>query len=126
VTTIQIVRLVAPEFSTVADADLTGWIELTAPMVSRKRFARLYEQALALLTCHRMKMSGLGTDNGTGTVADSMRVASYSEGDRSVSFNTSQQVNILSDAELALTTYGLQYLSIRRGVIIPITSAGEV
>ena len=87
-------------------------------------FGKLYEQALALLTAHRLKMSGYG-DSQLGTVGDSLRVGSYSEGETSIGFTVSQQTNLLADAELALTPYGLQFLSLRRLVIIPIRSAGE-
>ena len=121
---LQIFRLVAAEFDDLADETVENWIELTEPMISRKRFGKLYEQALALLTAHRLKMSGYG-DMTLGKVGDSLRVGSYSEGETSVSFTVNQQTNLLADAELALTPYGLEYLSLRRLVIIPIRSAGE-
>ena len=121
---LQIFRLVAAEFDDLADETVENWIELTEPMISRKRFGKLYEQALALLTAHRLKMSGYG-DTTLGKEGDSLRVGSYSEGETSVSFTVNQQTNLLADAELALTPYGLEYLSLRRLVIIPIRSAGE-
>lgn len=121
---IQIFRLVATEFDDLNDETVENWLELTAPMISRKRFGKLYEQALALLTAHRLKLSGYG-DTTLGKVGDSLRVGSYSEGETSVSFTVSQATNLLADAELALTPYGLEYLSLRRLVIIPIRSAGE-
>lgn len=120
----QIFRLVATEFDDLNDETVENWLELTAPMISRKRFGKLYEQALALLTAHRLKLSGYG-DTTLGKVGDSLRVGSYSEGETSVSFTVSQATNLLADAELALTPYGLEYLSLRRLVIIPIRSAGE-
>lgn len=121
---IQIFRLVATEFEDLTDDTVEKWLELTAPMISKKRFGKLYDQALALLTAHRLKMSGYG-DTTLGRVGDSLRVGSYSEGETSVSFTVSQGTNLLADAELALTPYGLEYLSLRRLVIIPIRSAGE-
>ena len=121
---IQIFRLVETEFDDLNDETVENWLELTAPMISRKRFGKLYEQALALLTAHRLKLSGYG-DTTLGKVGDSLRVGSYSEGETSVSFTVSQATNLLADAELALTPYGLEYLSLRRLVIIPIRSAGE-
>lgn len=121
---IQIFRLVATEFDDLNDETVENWLELTAPMISKKRFGKLYEQALALLTAHRLKLSGYG-DTTLGKVGDSLRVGSYSEGETSVSFTVSQATNLLADAELALTPYGLEYLSLRRLVIIPIRSAGE-
>lgn len=121
---LQIFRLVATEFESLADETVENWFYLTAPFISRKRFGKFYEQALALLTAHRLKMAGYG-DSTLGTVGDALRVGSYSEGETSVSFTVNQGTNLLSDAELALTTYGLEYLSIRRMVVIPIRSAGE-
>jgi len=54
-----------------------------------------------------------------------MRVASYSEGETSISFNSNMGQLTEKDAELALTKYGIQFLSLRRMRIMPITSAGE-
>ena len=122
--TLQIVRLVATEFEDLSDETIEMWIDLTKPLISKKVFGKLYEQALALLTANRLKMSGYG-DSQLGTVGDALRVGSYSEGETSIGFTVSQQTNLLADAELALTPYGLQFLSLRRLVIIPIRSAGE-
>ena len=121
---LHIFRLVATEFDTLSDETIENWLDLTSPFISKKRFGKLYEQALSLLTAHRLKMAGYG-DSTLGTVGDSLRVGSYSEGETSVSFTVNQATNLLADAELALTPYGLEYLSLRRMVIIPIRSAGE-
>lgn len=123
-------RLVASEFAGVDNKTVKSWMELTAPLVSRKKFKNLYDQSLALLTAHRMKLSGAyeaaSEEGGSsiGSIADSLRVASYSEGSTSISFNNSVSA-LTNDAELALTVYGTQYLTLRRMVIMPITSAGE-
>ena len=122
--TLQIFRLVATEFDSLVDETIENWIELTAPLISKKRFGKLYNQALALLTAHRLKMSGYG-DGTLGTVGDTLRVGSYSEGETSVSYTVNQATNLMVDADLALTPYGLEYLSLRRLVVIPIRSAGE-
>lgn len=123
-TQLEIFRLVASEFSDVKDEDVEKWLELSKPLLSVKRFGNLYDQALALITAHRMKMAGVG-DNSMGSIADSMRLASYSEGEVSVNYTSSQQTNVTTDAEYALTVYGLQYLSLRRSKIMTILSAGE-
>lgn len=121
---LEIFRMVAQEFEEIKDDEVCKWIELVKPIVSEKRFGKMYNQALALLAAHRLKMAGKG-DNTTGKIDDMMRVNSYSEGDISVGYSVSQNVNASVDAEYALTAYGLQYLSIRRLVIVPIISAGE-
>lgn len=121
---LEIFRMVATEFGDVKDEEVQKWLQLSAPMISRKRFGKLFDQAHALLTAHRMKMAGYG-DSSYGTVGDTLRVGNFSEGETSIGFTTSQATNLLADGELALTPYGLEYLSLRRLVIIPIRSAGE-
>lgn len=123
-TALQIFRLVAAEFADMKDEVVSQWIELTAPLISKRVFGKLYDQALALLTAHRLKLGGYG-DSSLGTVGDALRVGSYTEGETSISFSTNQATNLLVDADLVLTPYGLQYLALRRLVVIPIRSAGE-
>lgn len=97
-------------------------------MVSRKKFGRLYEQALAFLVCHYMKMLNIGDDTGTGTtqsqlgsIDNALRLSSYSEGGVSISWSVSSAGLKDIDSDFTLTTYGLQYLNLRRLVIVPIT-----
>lgn len=121
---IEIFRLIASEFADLKDETVEKWIELSKPLISAKRFGDTYTQALALLTAHRLKMAGYG-DNSTGTIGDTLRVGNYSEGETSIGFTTNQATNLLVDAELTLTSYGLQFLSLRRSRIMSIVSAGE-
>ncbi len=121
---LEIFRMVATEFAAVADEEVFKWMGLAMPFISKKRFGKSYDHAIAYLTAHKMKMSGLG-DNSMGKVDDALRVNNYHEGDASIGFSVSQANNMSVDAEYALTTYGLQYLQIRRTRIIPIISAGE-
>lgn len=123
-TVIDMIRLIAPEFDNTSDNELEQWIEFATPFVSKKQFGKLYNQALALFICHKMKVANLGEDNGMGTFADAVRFSSYSEGSRSVSFNGG--INGSADDELKLTPYGLQYISLRKMVVVPITSSGLV
>ena len=125
-----IFRILAAEFALVEDNTVLQWIDLTAPMVSRKLFGPLYEQAVAILTAHRMKIAGCGEEQSSEDgglqlgIGDTLRVSSYSEGETSISFNSSA-ASTLSDSELTLTAYGMQYLSLRRMVIMPIRCSGE-
>ena len=121
-TAIEIVRLVGAEFSGIQDSDIEKWIEICRPMVSKKQFGKLYEQALAYLVCHKLKMHGNGENplGDIGTIGIGFAVGSVSEGGSSVSFGASQSSNLVTDAELGLTVYGLQFLSLRRMVVIPI------
>lgn len=122
----DIFRLLATEFSQISNDTLTNWIELTTPLVSAKLFGNLYDQAVALLVAHRLKLAGFGLTGSTGSITDMYRVVSYSEGETSVKYSASRETaNLLADGELALTQYGLQFLSLRRMRIIPIISSGE-
>ena len=124
-TVIDMIRLIGPEFDNVSDVDLEQWIEFALPFVSKKQFGKLYNQALALFICHKMKVANLGdSNNGMGTFADAVRFSSYSEGSRSVSFNNG--INGSADDELKLTPYGLQYIALRKMVVVPITSSGLI
>lgn len=121
---VKIFRLMATEFADLNAEAVESWMELTEPIISRKVFGKLYDQALALLTAHRLKMAGYG-DSSYGTVGDTLRIGSYSEGETSIGFTVNQGTNLMVDAELALTPYGLEYLSLRRLVVISVRSAGE-
>jgi len=130
---LRIFRIMATEFSAIADDVVLAWIELTAPLISQRRFKNLWAQALALLTAHRMKMANAGVGEGGDPLADVggigvgnlMRVSNYSEGQVSLGFNNNIAQYTETNAELALTEYGIQYLSLRRMRIAPIVSAGE-
>lgn len=114
----RIIRLTAPEFEMVVDEDLNDWIELTRPLVSRKQFGDLYEQALALRVCHAMKMAGMGSeDEAGGAFSSRVGISSISDGGTSISFGAAQGVN---DPELGQTVYGVQYSSLAAQAIIPI------
>ncbi len=134
---LAIFRLVATEFADMPDDDVvdtdTGkvtkygvnsFLQLYSDQISEKRFGKSYEKALAYLTAHKLKMNGYG-NNENGLIGDSLRVGSYSEGETSISYTTNQQTNLQVDAEYALTVYGLEFLTLRRNVVIPIISAGE-
>ena len=123
-TTLEIFRMTANEFNEISDDDIEEWIELVKPLISEKKFGNTYSLALALLVAHKLKMCGYG-DTSIGRVDDSLRASSYSEGEVSISYSASQSGSISVDAEYTLTTYGLQFLGIRRSKIIPILSAGE-
>lgn len=123
-TALEVFRMIGSEFSGMNNDEVQKWIDLATPLISKRVFGDAYYQALALLTAHRLKMNGYG-DSSVGTVDDSLRVSSYSEGSTSIGFSVSQGNNIQVDAEYALTVYGLQYLTLRRQRIIPIRIAGE-
>ena len=101
---IRTARAVAAEFRDEKDRVLEEYIEIFSPLVGRKVFGDKYFLAMAYLIAHKMKMAGLG-DNQYGTIAESMRLASVSEGDSSISFNSAQSPTKDADAEYLLTSY---------------------
>jgi len=135
---IRIFRIVAAEFAEIPDEDevdsetgkttygLTSYMDIFKDQISEKRFGSTYPKALAYLTAHKLKMMDCGADgDNIGSIASSLRLASASEGETSVSFSTNQASNLQKDAEYALTIYGLEFLTLKRNAIIPIVSAGE-
>jgi hypothetical protein len=130
-TPIQVLRLIAPEFSGVSDTTVEAWLDLCKPLTSRKKFRRLYTQALALLAAHRMKLAGVTASGTSESELSAMSeykahgISNVSEGDTSVGFANAGVTTPGYDSDYALTDYGIQYLSLRRQVVMPITSAGE-
>ena len=131
---IEIFRLVAKEFANVTDDELEKWFQFTRPMVSRKEFGNLYEQALAYLTAHRMKMAGLGdvasSESGDGlesiSMASALRLTSAHEGNVSVSFKSAGSSSSSGGGDYDLTVYGVEYQRLLRMAIIPIRCSGEL
>lgn len=129
-TAAEIIRFIGGEFKSVNDTTLEKWIEIVRPMVSQKQFGKLYEQALAYLVCHKLKLAGygeslLGDMGGGGSANTDFSISSVSEGGSSISFGANQTSGLASDSELGLTSYGVQYLQLRRMVIVPIHCGGE-
>ena len=125
-TAVEIIRLIGGEFESMDDETINKWIEVVRPMVSKKQFGTLYEQGLAYLVCPKMKMAGLGESplGGLGSIGVGFGIGSVSEGGSSISFGANQSSNLATAAELGLTVYGLQFLQLRRSVIVPIHSSG--
>lgn len=120
----EIIRNTMNEFAEVPDETIHIFISLAEPLVSKKRFGKMYQQALAYLAAHKMKMSGFGKTIGIGTIGDTIGLSSVSEGETSVSFSNNQAANITTDSEFGLTVYGMQYLQLRKHCIVTIVSAG--
>ena len=128
-TAIEIIRLIGTEFEDTDDETIEQWVEMVKPMVSKKQFGKLYEQAIAYLVCHKMKMSGAGANplgSELGNInAIGFAVGSISEGGSSISFGASQSSNLTKDAEYGLTSYGMQFLNLRKLAIVPIHISGQ-
>ena len=85
---LTLLRTIAPEFEELEDTTLQTWLDLTQPLVSKSAFDAAYEQAVAYLAAHRMKMAGLGESGAFGSAIDRAGVTSYTEGSTSVSFGS--------------------------------------
>lgn len=127
-TVIEMVRMIGNgEFDNVSDGDIGKWAEFVDPMVSKKQFGKLYDQAKALLICHKMKMAGLGenTLGDLGKIGNSFAASSVSDGGSSISYANAGVGNLATNAEFGMTIYGMQYLQLLRICIMPIRVSGE-
>ena len=124
---IDYVKMISEEFKNWPEDELGKWIDFCKPMVSRKQFGSLYNQALALLVCHKMKMAGLGDNplGEMGKISNAYSASSVSDGGSSISFASTGVGNLQANAEYAMTVYGTQYLQLRRMVVVPIRVSGE-
>jgi len=131
-TAIECIRLIGSEFADVSDETLEDWVEFVRPMVSRKQFGNLYERAIALLVCHYLAVNNVKDDGDTSGDLRGMWVGgasfglkSISDGVTSIAFDNNFQNVSMADAEYALTRYGMQYLQLRKMVVVPIHARGE-
>ncbi len=128
---IEIIRLVAPEFESISDDQLALWVSLAEPYINKEKFGKFYEQALAYLVCHMMTTAGLAdtTDQGelgmlTSLATSTYGIGSISAGSSSISFTNGGATGAVdADAEFLRTKYGIQYVTLRKLCIIPITIA---
>ncbi|MCI8627776.1 MAG: DUF4054 domain-containing protein [Lachnospiraceae bacterium] len=57
---LELIRATMTEFSEVEEDTIKVFLTLAEPLVGKKRFGKFYQQALAYLTAHKMKLAGLG------------------------------------------------------------------
>lgn len=126
-------RTLFKEFSDVPDKDVNEYLDIFAPMVSKKKFGGKYGLALAYYVAHKMAMNGLGKTSETllgGAVSASdaaslsaAGITSVKDGETSISFSGggTESGKSGSDAEYEKTVYGIQFMAIRDSCIVPIT-----
>jgi len=107
---LQYFRILASEFSEKSDKDVCIWLTMTEPIVNERFFERMYHQALALLTAHRMKMTSKADDEAEGIYT----VASISEDGASEKYLHDRPNLDMDDGSLKMTKYGQQYIELRR------------
>ena len=126
-TVVEMVRLLSDsEFTSMTDEQIEQWDELVSPLVSKKQFGKLYNQAKALLICHKMKMAGLGDSalGELGKIGNSFVASSVSDGGSSISFANGGGSNTAINAEYGMTSYGMQYLQLLKTCVVPIHISG--
>lgn len=125
-----ILRTIAPEFKAVSDDEAQQFLVLSAPLVSRKKFGELYDQAVALLAAHRMKLAGYGISvvggsaSSGGATPPALRLPVWVRGvqmPRSIRRTSTRA----SDSWYALTPMAWSSWNLRRLRVMPITSGGE-
>lgn len=107
--------LLIPNFDC-SDDEILNMLKLTVPMVSKKRFGNLYEQALVYLVAHRLTVQKVidSLDGGAmSSVLTAGDVVSEKEGDLQRSYGTRTSSVSTDDDLLKKTAYGLEYLRIR-------------
>lgn len=127
-TVVEMIGLLSDEFKDMDESEVEKWIEFCTPMVSKKHFGKLYNHALALFVCHKMKMAGLGenTLGDLGKIGNSFSASSVSDGGSSISFASTGAGNIQANAEFGMTVYGTQYLQLCKVCVVPIHIAGGI
>ena len=117
-TSLEVFRLVAPEFAEITDEVVLANIELYSDLVSQRNFGRYYERAVALLSAHYMALANIAAvDGSSGSSITAGAVVREKEGDLERQYGESANSNDL----LAKTLYGKQYLDLRKMCIIPVT-----
>lgn len=118
-----------PEFEKVDDSTINHFLESSALVVSEKVWGKLYELGLFAYTAHRLAVKGvLNQDLDGNTIFNNgenfKSVSSKSAGGLSIGY-TSQNTSSgnPSDYDLTSTSYGQEYLRLRR-LITPIGIIG--
>jgi len=102
-------RILAQEHAHMPDEEVTTWLTITEPDVSRSFFGSKYFQALALLAAHRIIMANKARAESAGEYP----VASLSEDGGSISFRHDTPNVADEDSIYTLTTHGQEFLRIK-------------
>lgn len=126
-TVVDMIYMLSDEFKDMGEEEINDWVEFCSPFVSKKQFGKLYNHALALFVCHKMKMAGLGenTLGDLGKIGNAYSATSVSDGGSSISFASTGAGNLTTNAEFGMTIYGTQYLQMCKTCLVPIHISGE-
>lgn len=112
-------RLIAPEYASIADAVVEEWLGLAiASIAGADQWGGVYDQAVANLAAHLMARAGVGTTPAPGDgSANSGAITSVRTGDLAVGYGNVGGVGAggagLGDDDYTTTKYGMRYLALR-------------
>lgn len=111
------VRLVAPELTSESDSTIDAFLTMAARRCSSAEYGDLYADACVYLAAHLLTLRSRGAAGRAGAGP----VTSEETGDLGVTYGA--VVGVLStDAQLATTPYGVEYLNLRRLLPPPLMS----
>lgn len=124
-TQLEIFRKIAPEFKQIPDDEVQGMLDLAGDILSKKRFGKMYDRAVALLAAHQFTLQTMIANDenaGAATSLTSGALVSEREGDlqRSYSGMASSSSGDDMDSLLKKTVYGLQFLTLRSMCVVPV------
>ena len=112
---LAVFRVVAPEFSSTLDADVTALISIEVPRLSVAGFGSALSEAVACRVAHRLTLQARDSA-AAGSGAAAGAVTSVRTGDLSVNYASSGLSIAPGDTEAAYysqTTHGLRFLALR-------------
>ena len=110
---LKVFRVIAPEFNSMTDEEVTAMLELFAPMVSKNTFGVKYNLALAYFVAHIIALNGIYTTTaGASSDASVAGVKREKEGDLEREYAIPDASDYMS--LLYRTYYGRMYLQIMK------------
>lgn len=110
----DLVREVAPEFTTTADGIVDAMLERAARRLDSTEWADLYTDGCVYLAAHLLTLRARASAGSLGAGP----VVAQGTGDLSVAYGAVVGV-IGDDAKYATTPYGIEYLNLRRLIATP-------
>lgn len=110
---LKVFRVIAPEFASMTDEEVTEMLELFSPMVSKKTFGTKYNLAMAYFVAHILSLNNVYTSvTGASSDASAAGVKREKEGDLEREYAIPDASDYMS--LLYKTYYGRMYLQIMK------------
>lgn len=114
--TAENIKSIFPEFSGVSDTRIENFIEIAKLSLNEKVWGSSYGAGLSYLTAHLLKRSGPGGGVHGGTSSAFVASERVGELQRSYALPNFQGASA-EDVLLASTSYGIEYLRLRRQIV---------